>query len=175
VEWSECAAADRLVEAMGFLRQSEAAVVLIALTLALQSAGMAGLIDWARGRLEKPMYRFGKGRSAMLKVRFTSLIIILHLLEILVWTGFYRWKYFPSWESAFYFSTTSYSTVGYGDLLLPHMWRALGPIESVMGVLMCGLSASLLFAVVTRMVEREERFAPELVPSAVRRFLSTAG
>jgi len=150
---------------MGFLRQFEAAVVLIALTLALQSAGMAGLIDWARGHLEKRMYRFGKVRSAMLMVRFTSLIIILHLLEILLWAGFYRWKCFPSWESAFYFSTTSYSTVGYGDLVLPRMWRTMGPIESVMGVLMCGLSASLLFAVVTRLVEREERFAPELVPS----------
>src|ERR1700693_5949064 len=99
---------------MGFLRQSEAAVVLFAITLDLPVRGMAGLIDWARGRLERRMYRFGKVRSAMLMVRFTSLIIILHLLEILLWAGFYRWKCFPSWSSAFYFSTTSYSTVGYG-------------------------------------------------------------
>jgi voltage-gated potassium channel len=150
---------------MGFLRQSEAAALLIALTLSLQSAGMAGLIDWAKDHLEKRMYR-GKVRSAMLMVRFTSLIIVLHLLEILLWAGFYRWKCFPSWESAFYFSTTSYSTVGYGDLVLPRIWRTLGPIESVMGVLMCGLSASLLFAVVTRLVEREEHFAPEMAMRA---------
>jgi voltage-gated potassium channel len=149
-----------------FFHQAAAAVALIALTLSLQSAGMAALIDWARDHLERRTYRLGRVRSALLMVRFTSLLIVLHLLEILLWAWFYRWKCFPSWESAFYFSTTTFSTVGYGDLVLPPMWRTLGPIESVAGVLMCGLSASLLFAVVTRLVEREERFEPKLVPSS---------
>jgi len=36
-------------------------------------------------------------------------------------------------------------------------WRTLGPVESVIGVLMCGLSASFLFAIVTRLIEREAR------------------
>jgi len=69
---------------------------------------------------------------------------------------------FPSWESAFYFSAASYATVGYGDLVLPQVWRTLGPVESVIGVLMCGLSASFLFAIVTRLVEREVRLSDEL-------------
>lgn len=34
-------------------------------------------------------------------------------------------------ESAFYFSAASYSTVGYGDLLLSETWRILDPVESV--------------------------------------------
>jgi voltage-gated potassium channel len=148
---------------MIFFHQAAAAVALIALTLSLQSAGMAALIDWARDHLERGMYGLGRVRSALLMVRFTSLMIVLHFLEILLWAWFYRWKCFPSWEAAFYFSTTSYSTVGYGDLILPPMWRTLGPIESVAGVLMCGLSASLLFAVVTRLVEREERFKSEQI------------
>jgi voltage-gated potassium channel len=150
------------VKTMIFFHQAAAAVALIALTLSLQSAGMAALIDWARGHVERGIYRLGRVRSALLMMRFTSLIIVLHFLEILLWAGFYRWKCFPSWEAAFYFSTTTYSTVGYGDLVLPPMWRTLGPIESVAGVLMCGLSAGLLFAVVTRLVEREEQFEPEL-------------
>jgi hypothetical protein len=54
----------------------------------------------------------------MLMVRITIVIIVLHLLQILLWAGFYRWSCFPSWQSAFYFSTASYSTVGAGDLLL---------------------------------------------------------
>jgi voltage-gated potassium channel len=92
-------------------------------------------------------------------------MIALHLFEILLWAWFYRWQCFPSWESAFYFSTTSYSTVGYGDLVLPRMWRNLGPVESLTGVLMCGLSASFLFAIVTRLVDREVQLSPELVKS----------
>jgi len=80
----------------------------------------------------------------------------------LVVAGFYRWSCIPSWQSAFYFSTATYSTVGSGDLLLPVIWRTLGPIESITGVLMCGLSASFLFAIVIRLVARESRFAPEM-------------
>lgn len=148
---------------MAFVTQASSAAVLVALTLVLQCAGMAALIRWVRTYLERGMYRFGVVRSAILVVRFTSVIIALHLLQILLWAGFYRWNCFPSWESAFYFSAANYSTVGTGDLLLPKMWRNLGAVESVVGVLMCGLSAAFLFAVVTRLVEREERFAPKLV------------
>jgi len=78
-------------------------------------------------------------------------------LEILFWAGFYRWLCFPLWESAFYFSAASYATVGYGDVVLPWLWRTSGPVESIIGVLMCGLSASFLFAIVSRLVEREAR------------------
>jgi hypothetical protein len=98
----------------------------------------------------------------MLMVRITSVIIALHMLQILLWAGFYRWTCFASWEYAFYFSASSYSTVGSGDILLPRMWRVLGAVESVTGVLMCGLSASLLFAIVTRLLESEARFSPQL-------------
>jgi ion channel len=65
------------------------------------------------------------------------------------------------WESAFYFSAASYATVGYGDVVLPQMWRTLGPVESIIGVLMCGLSASFLFAIVSRLVDRETKLSRE--------------
>jgi hypothetical protein len=101
------------------------------------------------------MRTLGILRSSVLLVRFTSVILILHLLQILLWAGFYRWNCFPSWDAAFYFSAESYSTVGYGDLILPLTWRNLGPVESITGVLMCGLSTALLFAIVLRLAQRE--------------------
>jgi voltage-gated potassium channel len=78
--------------------------------------------------------------------------MVLHILEILLWAGFYRWRCLPSWESSFYFSATSFSTVGYGDVVLPQIWRSLGPVEGVTGVLMSGLSVSGLFAILARLV-----------------------
>jgi hypothetical protein len=51
-------------------------------------------------------------------VRLTSLMICIHVLEILLWASFYRWKGVASWESAFYFSAGSYSTVGAGEVTL---------------------------------------------------------
>src|ERR1700716_1727688 len=96
-------------------------------------------------------------------VRLMTAFIVLHIFEILLWAAFYRWLCFPLWESAFYFSTSSYATVGYGDVVLPWMWRGLGPVESTIGVLMCGLSASVLFAMVTRLAEFDAQVSPELV------------
>ena len=145
---------------MAFVGQAGAGAVLVTLTLAFQSAGMAALIHWGRDYFARGMHRLGPLRSALLMVRVTSAIVALHLLQILLWAGFYRWNCFPSWESAFYFSAATYSTVGSADLLLPGIWRSLGPVESVTGVVMCGLLASLLFAIVTRLVAREERFSP---------------
>lgn len=140
---------------MESISHAGASAVLVALTLLVQSAGMAVLIHWARGYFARNMYGLGLYRAAVLMARFTSVIVVLHLLQILLWAGFYRWTCFRSWESAFYFSTTNYSTVGSGDLLLPPVWRTLGALESITGVLMCGLSASFLFALVVRLVQRE--------------------
>jgi voltage-gated potassium channel len=120
---------------------------------------MAALIQWARAHLPRGIHRLGPLRSAVLVVRLTTLIVCLHVLEILLWAWFYRWYCFATWESAFYFSATSYSTVGYGDLILQRAWRIVGPVESLTGVLMCGFSASFLFAIVTRLVERDEQAA----------------
>src|SRR5258708_28780757 len=73
---------------------------------------------------------------------------------------------FRSWESGFYFSAASYATVGYGDVVLPWTWRTLGPVESIIGVLICGLSASFLFAVVSRLVDRETRASDTAITGA---------
>lgn len=148
-----------------FLRQAAVAVILVTLTLSLQSAGMAGFVVWVREYFARNPSRIGPVRGAWLMVRIATLMLILQLLEVTLWAGFYRWKCFPSLDAALYFSSTSFSTVGYGDVLLPSTWRLLGPIESITGVLMCGLSTSGLFAIVLRLVQHEERFLPPLPPA----------
>jgi len=145
-------------ESMDFARQAAAAVFLVTMTLLLQCAGMAVLIHWARMRIATGFKELGPVHSAVLMVRFTTLIIVLHSLQTLLWAAFYRWHCLPSWEASFYFSAASYSTVGYGDVVLPRVWRLLGPMESITGVLMCGLSVSFVFAIATRLVEGKSSF-----------------
>jgi voltage-gated potassium channel len=140
---------------MIFVRQSYVTIIPVTLTLTFQSAGMAALIEWLKAQFPNGIHRFGLFRSFILVVRFTSLLVCLQMFEILLWASFYRWKCFSSWEAAFYFSAAEYATVGAGDLLLKQMWCAMGPVESVTGVLMCGLSASFLFAIVTRLIQLE--------------------
>jgi hypothetical protein len=57
-------------------------------------------------------------------------------------------------QSALYFSAVTYTTTGYGDLVLPPEWRLVGAVEALTGILMCGWSTGFFFAVVSR-ISRE--------------------
>jgi hypothetical protein len=145
---------------MSFIHQVGVALLLVTLTLWLQYAGFIALIIWVKRAVARDIRRLGPFRSAALVVQSTTAVIVLHVLQVLLWASCYRWLCFPSWESALYFSASSYATVGYGDVVLPSDWRLLGPLESMVGMLMFGVSVSLLFAIVTRLVESEERSSP---------------
>jgi hypothetical protein len=132
---------------MTLLQQAGAAVLLLSVTLVLQCGGAAALIIWIRSIPRENR-----------KVRvFRCAALVMHGIVILLWASCYRWLCLPSWESAFYFSASSYATVGYGDVVLPSKWRLLGPLESMVGMLMSGVSIGLLFAAVTHLVDGDSR------------------
>ena len=144
---------------MTLIHQIGAAILLVSLTLFLQVSGVATLIEWLKRVLTRDVGKHGPSYSAKLVVISMVAILLLHGLVVLLWAGFYRSRCFPSWEIAFYFSASSYSTVGCGDVVLPSTWRLIGPLESVTGVLMCGISVSVLFALVIRLLDRDIQFS----------------
>ena len=100
-------------------------------------------------------------RQALLLIAVFAVVISLHLIETGIWATFYYWRgLFETYETALYFSLGTYSTIGYGDVVLPDRWRLLGGIEGISGVLLCGLSGAFIFVVVnalfqTRMQRRK--------------------
>jgi voltage-gated potassium channel len=75
------------------------------------------------------------------------------MVEIAVWAWFFWWQNCLSdIVSSLYFSGVTYTTVGYGDLVLPYQWRLFGPIEGLTGILMSGLSTAFFFAVVSQRI-----------------------
>jgi voltage-gated potassium channel len=138
------------------LQQAGAAVLLVLVTLFLQCGGAAALIIWIRS-IPRESRNVRVFRCSALVMQTTVAVIVLHGIVILLWAGCYRWLCLPSWESAFYFSASSYATVGYGDVILPSKWRLLGPLESMVGMLMSGVSIGLLFAAVTHLVDHEKQ------------------
>ena len=131
---------------------------LTALCVIVHAMGMTALLRW----VNQAVARVGAGFwfSTWLLVRTAGWIILLHLIEIAIWAFFYTWKHgMPDLQSAFYFSAVTYTTTGYGDLLLPNEWRLVGGVEALTGILMCGWSAAFFFAVFSRM--NETRSKPE--------------
>jgi hypothetical protein len=45
-----------------------------------------------------------------------------------------------------------YTTIRYGDLVMPKPGRMLAPLEALPGILMCGISTVLFFAIVARWI-----------------------
>jgi len=84
-------------------------------------------------------------RGWWLMLRFVVALMLLHALEVAVWAQFYfHERCFADLSTAYYFSLTSYTTVGYGDVVLSRPWRFLGGWEAMLGVLMFGWSTAAL-------------------------------
>ena len=121
---------------------------LLALTVTIHAAGLSAMLRHVLPRMADRRFWPMTG----LLVRVAWCLVLLHLAEISVWALFYWWQdCLPDAESSFYFSGVTYTTVGYGDLVLPLEWRLFGPVEGLTGILMCGLSTGFFFAVVTKL------------------------
>jgi hypothetical protein len=128
---------------------------LMAVCVGIHAGGLALALRWLRSR-ELAAEPFG--RATWLFIRLAGWMVLLHLSEIVVWGLFYFWSEgMPDLHSAFYFSCVTYTTTGYGDLVLPKHSRLVGGIEALTGVLMCGWSTGFFFAVVSRMYERTQK------------------
>ena len=132
---------------------------LLALTVTIHAAALSAMLPGLRSVL--PVRRFWPLTWRLLSVAWR--LVLLHLAEIIVWGLFYWWqKCLPDAESSFYFSAVTYTTVGYGDLVLPQEWRLVGAVEGLTGILMCGLSTGLFFAVVSKFLAAHFRVKPGL-------------
>lgn len=88
-----------------------------------------------------------------LLIRTAWILIALHGVGVSLWAlAYWLLGCMPDVGSAFYFSGTTYTTIGYGDLVLPPGWRLLAPLEGMTGILMSSLSGAYFFAVVTKIL-----------------------
>ncbi len=122
----------------------------MALCVIVHASGLALTIRWVRTDSGPARY----WSSLWLFVRIASWIILLHIAEIFAWSGLYVINgALPDLQTAVYFSAVTYTTTGYGDVVLPAGWRLDGGIEALTGILMCGWSTAFLFTVVSRLYD----------------------
>jgi hypothetical protein len=136
-----------------------AAFLLAACTICMHAAGISLLLRYStRARAHPPTTPFAISRTLL---RVVWWLLLLHLAEITLWALFYLWRgYLPDAEAAFYFSGVTYTTVGYGDIVLAKTCRLLAPVEGLVGVLMCSLSMGYFFVVVNRILQGQPQGSP---------------
>lgn len=136
--------------------------MIVSVCLLLHVAGLLFMADWLVDRREFFERKNAKRYYALLIIFLFIGIMFLHILETSLWATYYYTRgHFSNFETSLYFSLTSYTTIGYGDVLLPQRWRLLGAIEGVTGVLLCGISTAFIFAVMTAIVQMRMKLATD--------------
>lgn len=93
-------------------------------------------------------------------VRVSKIVIYMFLAsvaEVLLWAVVYiGLGAIEGLEQAFYFSMVTFTTLGYGDIVLPQHWRLLSSFEAANGIIMFGWTTSIVIAVVSRIYFKDK-------------------
>jgi hypothetical protein len=88
-----------------------------------------------------------KGMPIIMSVTVLG-VFTAHVIQIWIWALFYLVTgELETLEAALYFSTVTFTTVGYGDVTLSGVWRLLSSLESANGMLLFGWSTAFIFEV----------------------------
>ncbi|PDT51458.1 MULTISPECIES: potassium channel family protein [Sinorhizobium] len=132
---------------------------LIAATVAIQaffmSAGLSAFRQ-AEKRREDVLVRY----PTFVTVAWVIYLIIPIIVDVGLWAAFYYFSQaLPSLEDALYFSTVTFTTVGYGDIVLGKDWRQVATFEAVNGWIIFGWATALMMAVIQRLYFRADNEA----------------
>jgi hypothetical protein len=128
------------------------ASAMVVLTIVMHLTGL-WLLLWLVGAHSKHL---GSRREIVGQARSILIagfgLFALHAAEIWAYAGLFAMVgALPDFESALYFSTATYTTVGYGDVTLPREWRILGAIEGANGIILLGWSTAFFVSIVARL------------------------
>ena len=86
--------------------------------------------------------------SSLMVIKSIMLLLVLgNLSQVAVWAVLFQLLgEFEAFRDAFYHSAVNFATLGYGDIVMSAQHRLLGPLESINGVLMIGVSTAALMS-----------------------------
>ena len=77
-----------------------------------------------------------------------------NFVQIVIWgTLFIVLGEFSELYEAVYHSAVNFTSLGYGDIVMSARWKLLGPLEAANGVLMFGMTAAALMAILQQMIK----------------------
>ena len=75
------------------------------------------------------------------------LLVVGNFIQIMIWAGLFMYLgEFTDFATASYHSAVNFATLGYGDIVMSEERRILGPMQSINGVLMVGVSTAVVMS-----------------------------
>lgn len=142
---------------MNLFVQLAVATGMVLATILVHLAGLAGLLLVIRRQGRRTGVR-RRWHDVIGIIGAATALFVVHGIEIWAYALLYSGTgALADFGTALYFSTSTYTTIGYGDVLLGESWRIVGAIEGANGVILLGWSTAFFVAMVARItiVERE--------------------
>jgi hypothetical protein len=125
--------------------------LVISLTVIIHTVGLVLLARWMSWIVHWfQLHRHSLGKTVAMVTTVLGLFLV-HTIEVWTWAGAYVVTgVVADLESAVYFSTVTFSTLGYGDITPTAEWRVFAALEAMNGFILIGWSIAYLVAASTR-------------------------
>ncbi len=130
---------------------------MIALTVVIHTAGIIGLVVWLNAHFSRFMENLSIAPMTGILVIAIVGIFLVHTVEVWLWAVLYIWLgEFAEFERALYFSTVTFTSLGYGDITLQERWQLLSGFEAMNGIILFGVSTAFVYAAIRKLFEVAE-------------------
>ncbi len=86
------------------------------------------------------------------------LLVIGNFVQIILWGVLFMYLgEFTDLTTAVYHSAVNFATLGYGDIVMSEERRILGPMQSINGVLMVGVSTAVMMSALQDAMQRTRK------------------
>ena len=88
--------------------------------------------------------------SFLMMVFLIMFFTLMHGAQCTLWAAVYYYNphitSLSSFSESIYFSLVTFTTIGYGDVVIDSEWRILAGIEAINGIMLVGWSTAMVFA-----------------------------
>ena len=131
---------------------------MIGLTVMIHAVALDRLVALLEKLGPKAFKTFGQLWEIPLMVVTVLGVFLTHIIQIWIWAILFLYlepNILPDIESALYFSTSSFTTVGFGDVYLDQNWRLLSSFEAANGFILFGWSTAFIFEIISKLYKDE--------------------
>ena len=131
------------------------------LVVLIHGAGLRGVNNHVGRRVDAILRHPSAWHADLLMGSIIFLLLALHLFEVFVWSAaLVSTGLVNDWRAAGFFAGNTYTTIGYGNFILPLRYQMLAPIMAISGLFTFGWSGSMLVDYVRRIHQiRDAAFA----------------
>ena len=126
--------------------------LLVIVTVTVHFLGITALLSLLRRHGRQLVVHESVLRQGFIIVFVMISLLFIHTVEIWIYALTYHWLgALKDFETALYFSTSTFSSLGYGDVVLLPQWRIFAAIEAPNGLILIAWSTAFLISMMSRM------------------------